>query len=156
MRFSDRIGVTQPILSLNLDSMSTELRVSVWNLFVDLYSRTNGSYWKKIATFVARYFRKSPVDDLPNSSWDLREWLKEYFFGLSWYDAYNFLEFIVNNHAVATQEISGRSHSVYTHPVSGETIESAVNHILEREHSGYRFIAHVLSPISEQVELNEV
>lgn len=156
MRFSDRIGVTQPILSLRLDSMSTELRVSLWNLFVDLYDGRDGGYWRKIAAHVAKYFRKFPVDDLPYRPWDLRDWLKEYFFGLSWYDAYNFVEFIVNNHGVATEERSGRGYDVSRHPVSGEKFEAAVNRILEREHSGYRFIAHVLSPISEQVELQEV
>ena len=40
--------------------------------------------------------------------------------------------------------------------LTSEKFEAAVNYILEREHSGYRFIAHVLSPISEQVELEEV
>ncbi len=156
MRFSDRIGVTQPVLSLHLDSISTELRVSLWNLFVDLYDGRDEGYWKKIAEHVAKYFRKFPVDDLPYNHWELRDWLKEYFFGLSWYDAYNLLEFIVNNHGVATEDRSGRRYDVYRHPVSTEMLEAAVNRILERERSGYRFIAHVLSPISEQVELEEV
>ena len=80
MRFSDRIGVTQPVLSLHLDSMSTELRVSLWNLFVDLYDGRDEGYWRKIAAHVAKYFRKFPVDDLPYQRWDLRDWLKEYFF----------------------------------------------------------------------------
>ena len=156
MRFSDRIGVTQPALGLDLDSMPTELRVSLWNLFVDLYDGRDEGYWRKIAAHVAKYFRKFPVDDLPYQSWDLRDWMKEYFFGLSWYDAYNFLEFIVKNHGVATEKRSGRGYDVYQHPVSVEKFEAAVNQILERENSGYRFIAHVLSPISEQVELEEV
>lgn len=136
--------------------MTTELRVSLWNFFVDLYEGRDEGYWKKIAAYVAKYFRKFPVDDLPYSGWDLREWLKEYFFGLSWYDAYNLLEFIVNNHSVATEERSRAGYDVYRHPVSKEKLEIAVNRILEREHSGYRFIAHVLSPISEQAELEEV
>lgn len=128
----------------------------MWNLFVDLYEGRDDGYWRKIAVHVAKYFRKFPVDDISHHSWDLRNWLKEYFFGLSWYDAYNFLEFIVSNHGVATEERSGSGYNVYRHPVSVEKLEVAVNHILEREHSGYRFIAHVLSPISEPVELEEV
>src|SRR5919109_4167844 len=156
MRFSDRIGVTRPVLSVHLDSMPTQLRVSLWNLFLDLYNGKDGGYWGKITAHVAKYFRKFPADDLPYQSWDLRDWLKEYFFGLSWYEAYNFVEFIVKNHGVATEERSGRSYDVSSHPVPSEKLEAAVNHILEREHSGYRFIGHVLSPISEQAELEEV
>ena len=148
--------MTQPVLSLHLDSMPTELRVSLWNLFVDSYNLKDGGYWKKITAHVAKYFRKFPVDDLPYQSWDLRDWLKEYFFGLSWYEAYNFVEFIVNNHVAATEERSGRSYEISRHPVTTEKLEAAVNHILEREHSGYRFTAHVLSPISDEAELEEV
>ncbi len=154
MRFSDRIGVTQPVLCLHLDSMSTELRVSLWNLFVDLYE--DGAYWRKISIHVAKYFRKFPVDDLSYDHFDLRNWLKKYFFGLSWYDAYNFVEFIVKHHGVATADRSGGGYYGSGHPVSCAKFETTVNSILEREHSGYRFIAHVLSPISEQVELAEV
>lgn len=156
MRFSDRIGVTQPPLGLHLDSMTTELRVSLWNLFIDLYDGRDEGYWRKITAHVAKYFRKYAVDDLPYRAWELRDWLKEYFFGLSWYDAFNFLEFIVKNHGVATEERSRGGYDVYRHPVSVEKLEVAVNKILEQENSGYRFIAHILSPISEQVELEEV
>lgn len=156
MRFSDRIGVTQPALGLHLDSMTTELRVSLWNLFVDLYDGRDEAYWSKIAAYVAKYFRKYPVDDLPYRAWELRDWLKEYFFSLSWYDAFNFLEFIVKNHGVATEKRSNGGYDVYRHPMSVDKLEVAVNRILERENSAYRFIAHVLSPISEQVEFEEV
>jgi hypothetical protein len=154
MRFSDRIGVTQPALGLHIDDMPQELRISLWNYFVELYDDSDQKYWRKIAGRIATYFRKFPVDDLPHHPLDLRDWVKDYFFGLPWYEAYNFLEFVVKNHVVATREqYSGR---YYYHRVGGEQIEAAANVILERENSGYRFIANVLSPITDKVELSEV
>nr|WP_298716391.1 hypothetical protein [uncultured Steroidobacter sp.] len=154
MRFSDRIGVTQPPLGLHIDDMPQALRVSLWNLFLDLYEHRDGKYWSKIAAHVAKYFRKFPADDLPVRDWDLREWVKEYFLGLPWYEAYNFLEFIVKNHSIATREQYGGEY--YSHSVRGDKLESAVNAILERESAGYRFVSHVLSPITDKVELEEV
>jgi len=50
MRFSERIGVTQPVLSLQLESISVELRNSLWNLFLELYDGKDGQ-WKKIAVY---------------------------------------------------------------------------------------------------------
>ncbi|MHB1037080.1 MAG: AbiJ-NTD4 domain-containing protein [Pirellulales bacterium] len=158
MRFSDRIGATQPVLNLQLDSMSPELRISLWNLLFKLYGHRSGNYWKEISSLVAVEFRKFPEDNLPHNPDGLGNWLKDYFFGLSWYDVYNFLEFIVNNHARVKREhrtIAGVC-GVSPHPLPARTVENDINDILETEHSGYRFIAHVLSPISEQVELEEV
>jgi hypothetical protein len=155
MQFSDRIGVTSPTLGLHIDDMPQGLRVSLWNLFLELYNARDLKYWGMVAAHVARYFRKFPVDDLPYRPGDLRDWMKEYFFGLVWYEAYNLLEFMVRTHDIATRE---RNHSGYhdSHSVRAERVELAVNSILERENSGYRFIAHVLSPIADKVELQEV
>src|SRR5713101_7860431 len=101
MRFSDRIGTTQPPVGLQLDEMSRELRNSLWNLLVWLYQGhwvlESGDYWGKVATRIAIDFRKSPVDELPFEDDGIRDWIKGYFFQLPWWDAYNFIEFIVDN-----------------------------------------------------------
>lgn len=147
MRFSDRIGATQPEIGIHLNSMPDALRTSLWNIFVQLYGGRETNYWREIAASVATFFRKTPVDELPHFDVDLRNWLKKYFFQLDWYDAYNFLEFIIEKHEGATHG---------AHRVTGKILESYVNSILEREHSGYRFIAHILSPISEQAEVEAI
>jgi hypothetical protein len=82
--------------------MSDELRNSLWNLFFDLYSEDEGHHWRRVATYSAKYFRKVPVDELPLQDWDLRDWVKEYFFSLSWHAAYDLTEFLVHNHREMT------------------------------------------------------
>lgn len=150
MQFSDRLGITHPTLDLQLDSVSEDLRNSLWNLCIQLYENNDddrSSYWTRICTNVAMNFRKFPLDELPPQNYQCRRWLKEYFFGLSWYGVYNLLEFLASAHSAASQ---------WGHPVSANDFEHAANEILQREHSGYRFITHVLSPISDPVELDEV
>ena len=66
-RFSERIGASKPVESLQVDSMSDALRNSLWNLLVDLYERDTMGYWVPVARYVARFFRKVPLDELPSS-----------------------------------------------------------------------------------------
>jgi len=156
MRFSDRLGITAPPVMLYIEEMPQELKVSLWNFIVDMYNPLDGKYWKKIVPHMARYFRKYPVDELPYTAFDLKNWFKLYFFSLTWYDAYNLLEFLVRNHDVATREYDFNGFMRPSHPKSGEKIALAMNVILEREYSGYRFISQVLTPITDKVELDEV
>jgi len=155
MRFSDRIGVTNQKMNIQLDSMSNELQNSLWNYLLELYDGQYGNYWHQITPHIAKYFRKYPVDELPIYDFQKRKWLKDYFFNLQWYDVYNLIEFIVKEHDDSCRTISS-SYRENTHPIRSQKLESIFNSILERELSGFRFIGHTLSPITEQVELDEV
>lgn len=153
--FSERIGATPQSKSIQVDSMSDELRHSLWNLFCDLYSDTNKKYWLRVAPHVAQFFRKVPVDELPDYDYRAREWLKTYFYSLPWYAAYDFLEFLVHNHRnMTTTRYSG--HHELSHSVDTKRFIEAVNNILEVELSGYRFVQGVLTPISNKEEAEAV
>lgn len=125
-RFSERIGAVSSPSTIQTDSMSEDLRNSLWNLFYSLYQDSTYDYWQSMAPFVARYFRKVPLDDLPRQNSGCCKWLKEYFFSLKWYQAYDFLEFLIRNHS-ASCRISGMN----IHPIENDQLLFAANVILE-------------------------
>ena len=154
-RFSERIGAVSSPSVIQTDSISKDLRNSLWNLFYSLYQDNTYGYWESVTPFVARHFRKVPLDDLPRQNSGCCKWLKEYFFSIEWYKAYDFLEFLVENHGASSQIVfaSGRTH---THPIENDQLMFAANVILEEELSGYRFVAGVLSPITTPVEVEAI
>lgn len=154
-RFSERIGAVSSPSTIQVDSISKDLRNSLWNLFYSTYEDSTWDYWKRVASYVARFFRKVPADDLPYENYDCRKWLKEYFFSLKWYEAYDFLEFLVKTHR-ASCRIPFASGGTHQHPFDNDKFMGAANSILERELSGCRFVAGVLSPITTPVEVEAI
>jgi len=154
-RFSERIGAVSPRTSIQVESMSSELRNSLWNLFFELYEDHDHDYWIRVAKHVARFFRRVPLDELPYRDYDAREWLKEYFFGLSWHAEYDLTEFLVHNHREMTTTRYG-DYRESSHRIDERRFLEAVNRILEREISGYRFVQGVLTPISNTEETGAI
>jgi hypothetical protein len=152
-RFSERIGLTPPSTSIQVESMSIELHNSLWNLLHSLYEGDR-EYWLRVAPHVAQFFRKVPVDELPQYDFQNREWLKEYFYSLPWYGVYDLVEFIVHNHRnTTTTESHGFSNS---HRVDTNRFIEAVNRILEQELSAYRFVQGTLTRISNKEEVEAI
>lgn len=75
-------------------------------------------------------------------------------FNLSWNEIYDLSELVLNNYT----GIVGDPRSPYLNSTlpHRQKLELAFNLILEREHSGYRFIAGVLAPISNPAEATEI
>jgi hypothetical protein len=148
-RFSERIGVKSLPTSIQMEGMSEELRNSLWNLIYKLYKHDNyGKWWANVAEHVAQYFLKIPVDEVPYDDFYCHKWMKERFYKLEWYEVYELIEFVAEKH----DDMVG----MHFHPFSRESIEQEVNRILQTEFSGYRFIAGVLSPISDEVEIKVI
>jgi AbiJ N-terminal domain 4 len=155
-RFSERIGEVTKSEALQLNEMNDSLRNSVWNLLYTLYQQGERAYWKMTAKHVAQYFRKVPVDDVPFENYECRQWLRSYFFSLPWYQVYDLIEFIADNHTDMTREpLSGR-YGYLDHPADIRQIKETINAILEEELSAYRFIAGVLSPITDAREIEAI
>lgn len=156
MKFSDRIGITQPQLALHIDSMPEQLRTTLWNYFYDFCQVNDASNWGRLVRATARDFRKFPLDSIPSRPWDLAEWLKEYFHALSWSDAYNYLEFFVVNSYDVTQTSRRTFNDTNERIRTIRAVQVSINKLLERECSGYRFVSGLLVPIVDQVEIDEV
>ena len=147
MKFSDRIGVTQPQLALYVDSMPDHLRTTIWNYLYDVCQVSDASNWGRLVRFTARDFRKFPLDSIPSKPWELRDWLKQYFYDLSWSDAYNYLEFFVANFYDVTHANLGPYNDLSGRSRASRNVQVAINKLLEREHSGFRFVSGLLVPI---------
>lgn len=155
--FSQRQGF-KPVKSIiQIEGMDEELRNSLWNALIIFY-------WKKLEkltyldydgdyrdTSIAHlcllikkiwfsYF-KFPLDFLPESTDDLYQLIRKYFFDCKWNEAYDFVEFIAGNYP--DQNLNNK-------------FTKFCNDILEKELSAYRFIDKIISPITSEVELGEI
>lgn len=145
MRFSQRMGLTPVASKIQVDGMNDDLRTGLWNvLLAEEFGRTGFLYEynrhpARIGTFSkalwADYF-KLPVDERPRRSDEKLDKIRAYFFACSWHDAYDFIEFCVEYH--------------------GDRLVVPLNHILERELSGYRIIGGRIAPISSTEEVQTV
>lgn len=144
-RFSDRLGFAEHIPMIQNEGMNAALRNSLWN-FIHSLSENKNDYWLRVAKWVAQLFLKVPVDELPYQDYECRQWLKQHFYELKWYEVYDFVEFIVDYHEKMIQYSQHRRNQ----------LENIFNNLFERELSGYRFISGILAPISNPAETTEI
>jgi hypothetical protein len=158
-RFSERIGVSKKSKAIQIDGMSDELKNSIWNLLFNLYDRDDErgeNYWVRVANYIAEFFRKVPKDNVSHLDYDCRNWVKDYFYSLNWYEVYDLTEFLVQNHSILTKTYLSGLAIYHYHSVEKSELISELNDLLERELSGYRFVSGFLTPISDKVEVDEI
>lgn len=142
--FSQRKGLKPVLEIIQIDSMNSDLRNSLWNaLDVTIWSST-GFLWKeyggaeiellsKMLWF--NYFKK-PIDSRPDSNHKILAALRKYFFECEWFEAYDFLEFLIAYYEQTKPRLS-----------------TFMNGILERELSAFRFVSGHLTDITNTQEL---
>ena len=108
--------------------MDERLSMSGFKDHMETYSRT---LWFN--------FFKLPVDSRPNSYGSILHHLRQHFFSCKWYEVYDFIEFTLNY-------------------FEDTDLSEAVNKILERELSGYRFVSGIFTDITnpQEVEMLEI
>ncbi len=141
-----------------IDSMSDDLRVSLWNA-VSLY------FWRKreIRTaagdgnpdlFVDQPLRrvvsalwihhlKWPLDEFPETWSETKARIREHFFAALWHEVYDFIEYI-SPEADRLRDSSAARFMGYC------------NGVLSRENSAYRFVSGRLAPITNDAEISEI
>jgi len=142
-RFSERIGIINHSAKIQLEGMSEELRNSLWNLLLRFYD----GHIRKLLLFLTEHFFKKPIDEVPYGEYDCIEILKTSFFGISWYEVYELLEFIAINFMLIKK---------YATPEDKKSFIDYCNLIFERELSGYRFVSGILTRISSKEEISEI
>jgi hypothetical protein len=145
MRFSQRMGINPVPDAIQVDGMNDELRAGLWNVllveefgktgFVREYNRYTPRIGKFSAALWSNYF-KLPIDERPDYNSRKLAQIREYFFGCSWHQAYDFIEFCVEYH--------------------GDRFIEPLNSILERELSGFRLIGGKIAPISSPEEVETI
>lgn len=140
-KFSDRIGITSPPKEFQLNSMSKELRNSLWNVivnYVPVNYQTNS--FGKLLKYLCVVFLKIPLTQLPYYEEDCRRYLEEVFMALEWYEVYNMMEYIIK----------------YKDDDKKAIFITAVNLTLRNEFSGYTLLNDEFIPITNQEEINSL
>lgn len=158
MRFSQRMGQRPTQLPVQVDSMTVELRNSLWTVIhlcyfkgAVLFDGWADSELGSIAKIAEIDFFKRPVDDLPSAGYHYIENLKKWFLKAAWHDVYDFVEWLGSHGASRANWLEGNSAFE-----KALRYRKLVNVYLERENSGYRFVGAQLAPITNDTELSEV
>ncbi|MBA1276835.1 AbiJ-NTD4 domain-containing protein [Stutzerimonas stutzeri] len=140
-KFSERIGAVEVPKLIQLEGMDDALRNTIWNFLISLFNEGESSWWRA-AQYIARFFQKKTVDEIPPTDFYCREEIKSYFYSLPWYEVYDLVEFISENHK-----------NIYQYSNWNKVkIQAVFNKIFEAELSGYRFVSEQLVPISNSAE----
>ena len=145
--FSERKGLKPVSETIQIDSMTMELRNSLWNaLDITFWSKKGFIYNRHATPYIKEFSRilwldyfKKAVDSRPYRGDAILKIIRDYFFSCEWNEVYNFLEFIVSRHDRSTIRLA-----------------DLLNVFLERELSGYRFVAGHLINVTNQEEIKMI
>ncbi len=144
MLFSQRKKYKPVSDIIQLDEMNEVLRISLWNV-LDLFLWQRRNFISSLDTPLMEeysaalwfnYFKK-PVDSRYSSSHDNLKTIRDYFFECPWYEVYDFIEFTLNY-------------------IKDDNLNQAINTILERELSAYRFIDNIFTDITDEQEIQMI
>ena len=148
MKFSERQGIRPPATTLQTEGMSIELRNSLWNVLhihvwsaAGFFQRTGPRVDVESLT-TALWFEhlKRRIDSRPFEVRRQLDEIRQYFFEeAEWYEVYELLEWVVS-----WVGKNWRAHHL--------KLIDALNFVLGRELSGFRMIAGVFSPITDEQE----
>jgi hypothetical protein len=145
MKFSERIGIIKAKDSIQIESIDDDLKNGLWNIFHSYYLEEFTDRFVKqsnkhefILDIWHNFFKKT-IDEIPSSIIHVKGEIRTWFFQCEWYEVYDFIEFCTKNNLFDI-----------------ESIISFYNSILEREVSGYRFVNGIISPITNESEIEEI
>lgn len=151
MKFSQRIGKTPATKNIQIDSLDEDLKNGLWNglkLYIldniSKHSQYSGeTEFDVFCSILWHHHFKLPIDRIPEYASRSEQFIRDRFYNGQWYETYDLIEFIAN--------INSNSFRFDT-----EKFKEFCNDIFERDFSGYRFIDNIISPITNQTEINEI
>jgi len=151
MTFSQRIGKVALTKDIQIDSIDTELRNSLWNVlklqFLNQLTKASGynnhgdSEYYEFSEILWQNLYKLPVDSISKNDHNTESIIRDKFFEAEWNEVYDLIDFIAN---IGYQDF-----------IIAPFIKR-INEVLETEFSGYRFINSHICPISNTVEVDEI
>jgi hypothetical protein len=155
-RFSERIGKREPKTAIQLESMDSELRNSLWNvlevhIFIPLKAEAGDlvllSRFKTFFLAIWFHFLKEPIDQMPIGKYPIIADFQKRFFSWHYLDVYDFFDFLVQRIYKSTNNLMLVD--------SQDKFIDLTNRILKRELSAYRVINGQLAPIIDEIEILE-
>lgn len=164
--FSQRVGLTPVKTSFQKESMDDDLRNGLWNVFYGTYNDLPHMAQADLVKMFWLYYHKQPIDELPDQRNELAHVFREPFFKGSWYQVYDFLEFVaqfepfkqittdwritdkrVIDRLINIRKITDRAITEYIYQC---------NKVLEVEVSAYRFVGNQIAEITSQAEIDSI
>ena len=154
-RFSERQGIKQTKRFLQIDSMTDDLRRSLWNALAlavedfgvldDEYEGRQDVYWFCVRLWLDFY--KAPMDELPNHWEDVSITIKRTFLEEEWSEVYDLVEAII-------EALESQKEPQWKARLA--SFKSLTNHFLEREMSAYRVLGSQVTAITSEGELTAI
>jgi len=149
MGFSQRMGLKPLTKEIQIESIDDDLRNGLWNLLkmhiLDVIPQqkygSKSSEFQIFCSYIWHNYYKLPIDRIPYDNYDCESYIRETFFGYSWDEVYDFIEFNLNLE-IENCEI--------------ESYIDELNELLIREFSGYRVIERIICPITNEIEIEEI
>lgn len=150
MKFSQRIGKTPLTKKLQLETIDSELLNGLWNIvsiskleaLSDYRSfPSSDSDFDKFAQALWHNYFKLTIDSISDYKSSSIAYIKNYFFTSKWFEVYDLIEFL------SKIQVPNTDNSEYPR---------AINKLLEREFSAYRFVKGKMIPISNKIEIQEI
>ncbi len=151
MKFSQRIGKTDVRSAFQLEEMDKALRNRVWNVLAhrlfpfpsnaSISARQFSTQQTNMVRRIWDDFFKLTFEEIPNRGAEISLKLRSTVVDDPWFRVYDFLEFVFYILADGIDKV---------------TLESSLNLVLEKEMSGYRIVRGIVTPITNQFELDGI
>jgi AbiJ N-terminal domain 4 len=154
MKFSQRIGKTQLIKEIQLESIDDDLKNGLWNIYhlfiLEIIEKKDTNMRQKNPVNSFSYslwhdYFKRPIDTMPEHFFQVCNIIRHYFFSCEWHQLYDLIEFTI--------DLSCKKFRLV---IDKTELFEGFNSVLEREFAGYRFIEGHLSPITNSTEIEEI
>jgi len=144
--FSQREGIKPAKSVIQINDMDIDLRNSLWNALTLCYWDYMEEYYDEDndEDFVKKiwiYHFKKPLNTLPDLWFDVQESIKKQYNDYKWYEIYDFIEYVANNHFSNSND---------------KKFIKLCNSFLESELSAYRFVGGKITQITSQEEISEI
>lgn len=157
-RFSERYGYRPPREAIQHDWMDDRLRTGLWNA-LDTY------FWDRVEIVLAgmmsdrylslqhnretyllcwllwRDFFEEPIDTMRDTWGSVLPVIRDFFFSCEWFEVYDFVEFVA---------------SAYPDERRSLKFQDAVNEVLEKYCSAWRFVAGEIARVTTEVEIEAI
>ena len=150
MKFSDRIGKTTPKIAIQTEDIDADLRNLLWNAFDSVVLTpvrnestsyfTSSNFRPFFEKIWVSYF-KFTYDTMSSSKANTIKQIRDYFFNTSWFNVYNFIEFILKN---------------LENEFAKSLFKEICNSALKQELSGYRIIENELVTITDENQIAQI
>lgn len=150
--FSQRRGLKPIKEVVQIESMDADLRNGLWDALTvhywpggrqEAYRLPDDPSLYELCRRVWHLYFKVPVDTIPRMWSDTHRIIRNHFFDCTWYEVYDFAEFVANNPFRPYSAINA-------------SFMDFCNDVLEREMSGYRFVGGRITAITSEEEITEV